>query len=1283
MKKFIINTFFILSITTLLISLILLTLAFLWENRSVIAKNIGIELKDDCKISDSQLQCRYINVSSKGFSIELRKVKLKLDTLKFFKKNEPFVFVSIDRGKIYIKIKKRKKKGENPLNYAFFLIYFVKSDINRLDIYTDLPSGRLSLEDFSFFSSYNSFYIKRPFRFVYREFSGTVTEFSGIIQSESVSVKKLKVIINGNILSGWGNFDYEENFSFKGNFEGKQLTAGSISLEDFHIMFSANRYSGILTSTSHIISGRLKINSFYATNIKGSVRFSGKNRFDGKLQIKADSIYLKKIKGKNAYFNGRVSFSIKKRVFQTEGGISVASAQYDKLSAVPVSSNINAVYKDKKFTAKGSVALGEVPLQFSYTDKILTVSSKGLSLKQVTRLYRPIAVDGTVWGKAVINFKNMTVSADLDGENFNIYGITFRNGKILFHFSSEKKNGRFSVNLKNMDSFCFINGRIYEKNIDADVTFDNLSTEGFIYGKRYYFGGVIDGTGKIYGSIPDLSVNLQGTAHSFYYRSIHLKDTQFQFLFENVSKSIKTVFKTGNTNGLLALHLKPFSLHLSLDFKNSDLSVAGNFLKERTPSVFSHITPKTATGTVKVSIENKSWSVKTEIERGIIILNKLKQYVMFSMKGNFSNKKKFFEASFYRKNFAIYNHRIKEISGNVSLSDGKIVTIATGKGLEDFDDMELHIYSGFELENKKIEGRVKLFIKKDDFTNRIDSTFSGNIKNIKGFLKERGYRKKKPAVKTDISYSVSVSGDTIKADVKTDLLSIILPKKTRIQFYKISGQIKIPSGETNKAEGKLIISSFTVSRNYLYFFESSPLKVKMKDGIIESEPVHFSGIITGKIERFSYDIRNNKFSIYSDGKVDRNLLSVIAQYLNTSGGLKYRLSFNGKLKDLKKKLYLSIFSEDLELKTSYTIGVIKLQKILIELSEGIIKLDINGKTTDTILGESIVRVKGNGNVDRTYGSFSAYTRLFPVKFRNIFQGNINSNLKLKLYQKDDSLRGNLKGKILVSGKLKLEKNLDRMVKGKNEAIPVKSPEYLGFLSLDISLESYIPLYLYGKWGKAYAEFDLKVKGTGKDPYVNGNVSIIYGEIYFMKNRYSIDFANIKIVNNEPYISARVSTSVADTFIFIDISGSAYNPKINFFSSPPRSKNEILSILLLKDTPSALENMPVFKTVGKLLYTLLPFKPQEETGLFNTGFEVNILPQYSPSTGISASIYGKRNLTRRIFIALSKPLGQVEEEKIGGWYGVGIKLKERTSFQYKFFETGNQEFGIVFNLPFDF
>ena len=1283
-KKFIINTFFIFSIVTLLISLILLTSVFLWENRSTIAKNFGINLKDNCKISDLQLQCGYIEVSAKNVSLKLKDTKAKLDIVRFFKKSEPFIFVKVKEGKIYLKLKEKRKKTTNsPVNYAFFLIYFVKSEIDRLDIHIDTVKGKFLLKDFSFFNSYDRFYIKKPFHFMLRDISGIVTDLYGNIEVNNIKIKNLKAIINGNSLSVSGNFDYEGNFTFKGNFKGKDFKLRNTALNNFHLSFRVNRQNNFLNGNLQFLSQSLKVGNFYAENSEGYAKFSGKRTLNGRLKVKIDSIKLKKLKGNNAYYDGKLLFIIGENGFKTKGNLSISSVKYDKLSPVPLNSDINISYKKKKLSVSGKVYIKEIPIQFNYENKILQLTGEKLSLRNIFSLYKPLDVNGEVWGKITVNFNDKTLTADIDGKNINAYGVSFARGKFLSQFSLYDKSGRFSLNLTDNSSYCFINGELINDKIDANITFDNLNTEEFVYGKKYHFWGKLTGTGRLNGYLPDFYINLAGTANSFYYDGINLNDVSFNFLFENSSKNMRLSFKTGNTNGLLAINLKPFSLHLNLSLKNSNLLTTKDFLKKKMPLLFSQITPQTATGTINVSVKNKRWKIKTEIKEGKVLLNKLKEEIFVSMKGEFSNTDRFMKVSFFKENFYLYKYRLKKISGNISLSKNKLITDIIGKGLENFDQMQLKIHSVFNIDSRYMDGNVSFFLKKEDFSNQIDSTFRGNLKNIKGFLKERGYIRKEPFIKTDLIYRVSFINGKVKTDVKTDILSITLPEKIGINFYSISGSIDIPVKDIKNSTGNILISSFTVSKNYIYFFESSQLKLSLNNKKITSEPVIFSGIIKGKIKKLVYNITDNTISMQSEGSLDKNLLPIIIRYVNTSGELRYILSFNGNVKEWKKNLYLSIFSDNLNIRTPYTIGIIKLYSTLLELEKGILKIKMQGKTTDSVLGESIVKLTGRGNIRKLNGDLNSYTQFFPVKFKNLFQGNINSEIKLKVNQKNNTVRGNLTGKILVSGKLKLEKNLENITKEKGKTVPSKGLESFEFLSLDLSLESYIPLYLYGKWGKAYAEFDLKVEGTGKNPLINGNINIIYGEIYFLKNRYSIDFANIKIINNEPYISARVSTSVADTFIFIDISGSAYDPKINFFSNPPKPKNEILSILLLKDTPSALENMPVFKTVGKLLYAILPFKPTEETGLFNTGFEVNILPQYSPSTGISASIYGKRNLTRRIFIALSKPLGQVEEEKIGGWYGIGIRLKERTSFQYKFFETGNQEFGIVFNLPFDF
>jgi len=209
------------------------------------------------------------------------------------------------------------------------------------------------------------------------------------------------------------------------------------------------------------------------------------------------------------------------------------------------------------------------------------------------------------------------------------------------------------------------------------------------------------------------------------------------------------------------------------------------------------------------------------------------------------------------------------------------------------------------------------------------------------------------------------------------------------------------------------------------------------------------------------------------------------------------------------------------------------------------------------------------------------------------------------------------------------------------------------------------------------------KGTAKKPSINGYINIVYGKISYLKNKYNIDFAKIKIIDNEPYISARLSTVVANTFIYININGNLKNPKLSFTSIPPKSQNEILSILLLKDTPSTFEAIPLFSAIGRLLYMFLPFGTEDETGLFNTGFNVMINPSYNPIYGITASIYARKNLTRRFYIGLSRPIKEVEGINIFGWYEIGANITEKTSVQFKWFENQDKEIQLMFSLPFDF
>ncbi|WP_293444774.1 hypothetical protein, partial [Persephonella sp.] len=116
---------------------------FLWESRSVIAKNFGVQLKDNCKIRDTTLSCSYVKALSKDFKLDLKNFSLGFNLTNYIRRNQPFIDLKLEEGNIYIKTRKKKRKTEKSfLAYTYFLIYFVKSDIKKLNLKVDFPDGK-------------------------------------------------------------------------------------------------------------------------------------------------------------------------------------------------------------------------------------------------------------------------------------------------------------------------------------------------------------------------------------------------------------------------------------------------------------------------------------------------------------------------------------------------------------------------------------------------------------------------------------------------------------------------------------------------------------------------------------------------------------------------------------------------------------------------------------------------------------------------------------------------------------------------------------------------------------------------------------------------------------------------------------------------------------------------------------------------------------------------------------------------------------------------------------
>ncbi|WP_457638553.1 translocation/assembly module TamB domain-containing protein [Persephonella sp.] len=1290
MKRFLINFLLAFSILILLTALVVLTAVFLWDSRKTIADGLGIQLEDDCKISELTLSCSYVSIRKDGSRIFLKGLSVRIDPSSLLDRNKPPVYLSIDGGDIDIKAgkKSRSDKRKNPLLFVYYGIYFVKSDINSLNIQVLLPDNRtFRVSGFSFLNSFDTFQIKKPF---FAEFDGVsvkVEELKGAVHADSIQFSRIKAYINNSPLSVYGSINYRGDFQFAGEFSGSSFSMEKISMDNFYLRFSISQEDKKLSGTAVYRAEKVQTGYFSAENITGKTAFSGEKVIKGQINSQIRSISGKNFTANNINSRAVYSFWTDRKKLMSEGEIFIPVLTSNRLKL----ENINAFFnvsRDKELSVKGSVQTEKVNLEYSYSKNRLSINTDKFYLSDlIGRANAPefVPPEAVVKGQIDVNLQDKKTSFKFLFNEVNIYGIKYRKGNLNGKIDNTSLEGTFTLNLENPDGFCFLNGSFSKNYADINITADNLSFRSLRLKKEIEIGGVFDFNGRLYGKLSDFNVNLSGVAHSFHYKNLQIREFPFELAFNSAEKQLSVNYssKEHKIKGRFLARFAPFRIKNTVHMKDADVSFVHPFLKEVAPALFSQIVPRKATGMVDLSVDSDDWNVGIDVSGARLSVIPAGDYINAEVKGYIEKNSRNLEVNLWRKDFRYREYSVglvegqifvkKYVSGNFSIN-----------GLTGFDKASFKGNFRFVPEQKNISGKAELELKKDSFLSKTKTSFTGTVSKIEGVLTEVVFSSGRKSIDAQFRYTVGINSGVITSDVATEEIKIQLPQDLKLQFFNLSGKVEIPVKDLNKAQGHFTVQKFSASKNYLYFFDSSPVELYLKDGVLKGRPVRFTGIITGKITQFEYKIKENYLKFYSEGSIDRNLLSVLMQYANSSGNIMYALHYDGSLKDFRKNLTCRIYSQELGLKTAFTIGILQIEKLLMQIENGRLELAFRGKSPDMVLGESMFNITGDGSIEKGFFSVKGIARFLPIKYQNIFQGNLNTDLKAKArITEGNQLKAEVKGKVSLSGKVKLEEDINSLIKKKDSRTIEKSDKNLENIALNISVDSYIPIYLYGKWGKAYAEFDITVEGTAGKPVVNGDVSIIYGEIYFMKNRYNIDFANIKIIQNEPYISARISTSIADTFIFIDLSGSAYDPKINFSSSPPKSKDEILSILLLRDTPSALENMPVFKTVGKILYALLPFKPSEERGLFNTGFEINILPQYSPTAGISASVYAKRSLTRRIFVFLSTPIGQVEEEKAVGWYGFGLRLKERTSFQYKFYETGNQEFDIVFTLPFDF
>ncbi len=1292
-----------------------LTIIIFINNHQAILKQFGVYIKDDCKFHSDKIECSFIEITDKkSYNIKIDNLLANINWNSLYNGETKLLNLKIKHINGNYRILKTQKKSKAIPISPYFLTYYTDIDVDNIDFKISKEQKNFLIKNLSVYTKKNILKIKKPFEISAlnikqlkkiqfpENINLKIKQLETVIYPENFYIKKLNLNTLGINLNLLGSLYYDLTFNIFGSADTKKFKLLNNNFHEIAVKFRLESPKfKVINGKIRYTSKKVQSEDFQLTGIKGKFYFRFENNLYGKNEIeikKAESfnIYADFIKS-----NSTFDYNFSKKWLKTKNEISTGLIKFLDYQLKNVYTDFS-LKKEEKIKLNGSLKTEIISGKFSY---INTKESKFKFISEPLKIEKIIAFakDGffeekdiknkileSIKGNVILSLdyfikeKIIDISSKL--KKVEAFGLPFEKGQLEGSIDIKNKTADYTLNLTEKDSKILWKGFLQKDYLESSFNAKKVSLDSLMFTKVAKFGGIYSGKGRVFGKLKDLKVEGEGTAHVLTYQNIKITDIPFFLKYENFKMQITGGKKEENLSAFVEVDFKPFNLFIDIYGNNTKLSYVQPYLKNILPVVFEKITLKRATGEVKINVKKGYWGINLDIEKGTVFLEPVQQNVFGNAKGIISKDKKKLKVNFYKKEFTVLNQTFSDFNGEYLMEDEYGYLNFDLNGYKYFDSFNIKFDLFIYFDKKRISGIVTNFASIEDLNlkSEIYSYIEGNFKKVGGVVIPKIKYGKKQAVKTDIFYTADILENGVDVFIHSEKSEIHL-KKEITKILPINSVLILDNLNINAKYRKdtplyimntidkvsLVNEDFTLTKKGnlpLIYFKN--FKSELKNNTFSVERFKYSGALVGFLETFNFNLKTKNLNLFSKGKVNKEILPQLVQLFTLTGDISYQFYFNDNINKFKKALVVYVISNDLKLWTPFTKGIINFEKFSI-LYKNKLKVNIFGKSQSPLFGESSVEMKGTATLEPLNYDLTFKTNMLTVKYENLFVGNINSNLNLKNINSDFLL----KGKIDLSGRSNLDPSLFKERKEK------ETPKFFEKFKLDITASTYSPLYIYGDWGKAYTEGELHITGDLAKPIINGEFNIVYGKIYVLKNEYNVDYMNIRIINNSPYINARLSTSIAQTFIFINVTGPIDDLRFDYSSTPPMTKEQILATLLLKETPATISELSFFSAIGKFIRAITPFTGEEEGGLFNTGFEISIFPRYSPVEGIVPAIYARKSLTRKIYLALSRALGPIQE--FTGWYEAGYKITEKASIALKKYETDITEVEIVFSLPFDF
>ncbi len=312
----------------------------------------------------------------------------------------------------------------------------------------------------------------------------------------------------------------------------------------------------------------------------------------------------------------------------------------------------------------------------------------------------------------------------------------------------------------------------------------------------------------------------------------------------------------------------------------------------------------------------------------------------------------------------------------------------------------------------------------------------------------------------------------------------------------------------------------------------------------------------------------------------------------------------------------------------------------------------------------------------------------PIRIPETLETRLNAELNLEGTPAKSLVSGNVQiveGMYYKDIQLNLMESLGKTSREEAPAVSEIPWPFLKNMALDITAGYREPFVVDNNMAVLAVKPDLRIYGSVNRPLISGRAEVESGTVYFQKKEFNVKRGVFDFINPykiEPTIDVLSEVMVREWTVFLTVSGTPDNLKLNFSSDPSETEEDILSLLITGKTTRELiageggSSLSPRQMLGDILAETAQKQIKDNTGLDVVELEYREAEAADASDEVKVTV-GKE-LSRRVTVKY-------------GMQTKNAKVIQQVITEYKFLEKllvnafqdteGNFGGGLQFRLEF--